>query len=362
MKKLITLILYFACLGILSAQGLIEDKPLRGIWDFQLEKVWSIDHAGDEFFGMIVELRVMNDGTVIFRDMRDNLSYILNSDGHVICDFALQGSEPGKISRYLNCFSAKDQIVIGSPEKLHYFTKKGEYVKSISNNLFAQFPLHFISKDEAFFSTDTESIIRKDLRTGDEAVVHRFSTEEKEPDNGPQYLFLGLSVQLKIGVHEKTKSLYCGKNDKYEIVVKDFNGDIIRSFGLKRDKIGFTYDDKKRYFTRPQMGKDQQESLYASIPDELACFFKIQVIKDLVYIYSIYDFSRRRSQQPIDVFSLNGEYLYKGLITFDKDQFFANAENIVIYDDYVYVILYSDQGRKCSINKYHISLPENQEQ
>jgi len=97
------------------------DKPLRGEWNFRPQKIWEIESVNDVPFVRPSELRASQDEMLYFHDFDQNVSYVFDKEGKFIHSFAKQGSGPGEVSRYLNCFLAGDKVVIGSPEKLHYF-------------------------------------------------------------------------------------------------------------------------------------------------------------------------------------------------------------------------------------------------
>jgi len=364
MKKLcFILIILFAFSAFAQVRN--EDNPLKGEWNFNPEKVWEIDRADEEPFAMPAELRVSRDGTIVFRDFMKNISHIFDQNGKYVSSFAREGTKTDEVSRYLNCFLADDKIVIGSPDKLIFFTREGKFLKFLSNNLYECFPLYFINENEFLYASGDLSgnpegkvtITGKNLINKKETALDDFNVKKGSTNRGLLFLILGVTPQIRMDMNPATGHFYYGRNDNYEIRVANLEGKRIHSFGLKREKKNFPDKVKKKNFDNPRMPEDQKKALLASLPDELAHYFKISVNKGLVYVFAVNEFNRRQNKQQIDIFSPDGTYLYCGYINFDDDVFFRSPENMVILDEYLYVILYGDNGKKGSVAKYKISLP-----
>jgi len=260
----------------------------------------------------------------------------------------------------------KERIVIATSDKLHFYNMDAEYVQSVTNNLFQRFPLVFLS-DQAFVyvSEDTEmadpdrAVLKKlHVGTGDTQAFTEFPVKitEGEEKGGPSYVFLGLTPQVKVAFDENSGKMYCGRSDRYEITVTDPGGSRIGQFSLERHRKAFTEKEKRKYFTNPRRTPEQTEAIIASLPDALTYYMRIQVNEGLVYIFAVDEFTRTQNIQHIDIFSLHGEYLYRGRIRFGEDLFFRNAEQLVVRDEHLYVILSDAQG-KSRLAKYKIDLP-----
>ena len=65
----------------------------------------------------------------------------------------------------------------------------------------------------------------------------------------------------------------------------------------------------------------------------------------------------KTSSQQIDIFSEKGEYIYSGKIGFGDNLKFGSPSNLLIKDEYFYVILENDQGKQ-TLAKYRIKLPQ----
>ena len=351
-------VLFFMSLT-LSAQVINQDKPEKGTWNFNLKKVWEVDQAGTESFRMPAEMRVSKNEEIVFRDFMGNKSFLFDKDGKFIKSFAAGGSEPGQVKRYLNCFSSEENIVIGEPDKLHFYNFKGEYEKSFPNNLFARFPLAFLDKHRFIYVEglpEGKPVLKSlDISSGDESVFYEFPEGEKSARSN--MLVLGVTPQLRMAADIKSGQFYFGRNDEYNIHVSDKNGREIRNFALDRKRKQLTEEIKRKSFENSRMPKAQLEALIKSLPDKLAQFFTLQFNDGLIYVFPVNQFERRLNKLQIDIFSPEGEYLYVSHINFENDEFFGNPENLTFFDNHLYVILKREDGKKSVLCKFEISLP-----
>ena len=125
MKKLwVVLVCGFFCF-VLFADVRNDDKPIKGEWDFRPQKVWEVDKVDDVPFERPSELRASQDEKLYFHNFDRGVSYVFDKDGKLVNSFAKQGTAPSEVSRYINCFLAGDKVVVGSPDKLHFFSEQG---------------------------------------------------------------------------------------------------------------------------------------------------------------------------------------------------------------------------------------------
>ncbi|UCG31835.1 MAG: hypothetical protein JSU68_09225 [Phycisphaerales bacterium] len=358
--------LFFPAAG-LAADGLVADEPAYGEWDFAAQKVWERERAGEEAFGRPAELRLTPDETLCFHDFDKQVSYIFDRDGGLVRAFGSQGRGPGEVSRYINCFTVGDKIVVGTPDTLEYFSKGGEFVRSVRNDLFARFPLVFLDEDEFLCVPGgphetrggKERILRRNVRTAAETEFAVLRVSSREGGQAGGAVVLGLTPQVRITHDPQTGEIYCGRNDKYAIHVFDSSGELLRNFGLKRAKVRVTDETKMEYLESLGMPKGRREALARSLPDKLACYYHIQVNDGLIYVFAVTGLDRRPSSQRIDVFRPDGTYLYRGRIGFeDGRHIYSSPENLAIRNDRLYVILEDDAGKK-TLAKYQVTLPKD---
>jgi hypothetical protein len=343
------------------------DKQLKGEWNFRPQKVWEVDNVKDMPFERPSELRASQGEMLYFHDFDRGVSHVFNRDGKFINSFAQQGSGPGEVSRYLNCFIAGEKVVVGSPDKLLYFSEEGAFLESFPNNLFERFPLIFVSESEFLYfpqkmgqpQGETIKIVSLDLRSGQEKVRDEFSvsTGEKAGPGGPPVVVLGLTPQVKIEFDPLAQRLYYGRSDDYTIHVSETEGTRLFSFGLDRGRKTVTEEDKRKHFENSSIPKDRYEKILPALPDELTHFMRIRAVSGLIFVYSTESLERQQDKIAIDIFSSEGKYMYRAQLKFgDESPLYTHVEKVVIRGNHCYALLEDGSG-KYTLAKYRISLP-----
>jgi hypothetical protein len=367
MKNLFIFFVVLIVISLLFAEVNNPDKPLKGEWDVNPQKIWEVNRVGDKPFERPSELRVSPDEMLCLHDFDHRVSYVFNHSGEFINSFAKQGEAPGEVDRYLNCFIAGDKAVIGTPGKLHFYTREGTFIKSYENNLFERFPLLFVSEDEFLYSPrvgsnfaeDKEKIVRRNLKTGEEVGFAEFSISkgEKSTQGGMSLVILGLTPQIKVGFDPDLKRFYYGRSDDYSIHVAELTGKRLFTFTLDRERRAVTEKDKWRHFEQTRLPKERVEKILPSLPNFLTYFMRIQVFEGLIFIFSTESLDRQQEKLAIDVFSPKGKYLYRSYLKFgDGSPSYTHVEKVVMRNTHVYAILESKEGSP-SLVKYKIDLP-----
>lgn len=367
MKNLIILFIALFMISLLSAEVNNPDKPLRGEWDFNPQKIWEVNRVGDKLFERPSELRASPDEMLYLHDFDHKVSYIFNHSGEFINSFAKQGEQSGEVDRYLNCFIAGDRVVIGTPNKLHFYTREGMFIKSYENNLFERFPLLFVSEDGFLYSPrvgsniaeDKVRIVRKNLKTGEEVGWDEFSIAKgkKSPEGGMALVILGLTPQIKVGFDPDSERIYYGRSDDYSIHVAELTGKRLFTFNLDRDRKAVTEKDKWRHFEQTRLPKERIEKILPSLPNFLTQYMRIQVVEGLVFIFSTESLDRRQEKLAVDIFSPEGKYLYRSYLKFrDDSPSYTHVEKVVIKNTHLYAVLENEEGRS-SLVKYKINMP-----
>jgi hypothetical protein len=370
MKKLWLLMACgFVCVFIF-ADVKSADRPLKGEWDFRPQKVWEIDNVNNSPFGRPSELRASQNEKIYFHDFDQDVSHVSNSEGKIINSFAKQGTEPGEVSRYLNCFVAGDKVVVGSPDKLHFYSEQGTFIESFENNLFFRFPLLFLNENEFLYAPqgmgqplgDKIKIMSVNLRSNLEKLLFEFSVsrEEKAGAGGPPVVVLGLTPQVKIGYDPGAQKLYIGRSDDYTIHVADAKGNKLYSFGLDRERKGVTNEEKKKHFEKSSIPKDRIDKIIPTLPEKLTYFFRIQFVENFVFVYFTESLERLQEKIAVDIFSPEGKYLYRSHLKFEGETpIYTHVEKVVIKGSHCYALLDEESG-KSILAKYKISLPPHQ--
>lgn len=365
MKRILCIGWLLVPILLLCGQTSIKDHPIKGEWNFYPEKIWETEKAGDVDFGRIAELLISNKNNIYVRDFENNISYIFDEKGLFKNKFAPQGNEEGQLSHYLNRFPAGEKIVLAAPDKLHFFTQDGTFDHAVENNPFLRFPLYFIDENEFIYAPNfpqspwnQKKLIAHDIPSGNDKILIDFSeteTDNEQAPQGPMIMIFSLTPQVKLAFDGK--KMVFGRNDQYKIFTADQNGKILSSFSLQRKRMIASLDDKKQHFADLKIPEKQVEKIISQLPDEMTYFSNIELIKGLIYIFAVSGMEPKVTSQQIDVFSEQGEYLYRGTIEFGNGLKFGSPSNLFIKDEYVYVILENSQGRQ-SLAKYRIKLPE----
>jgi hypothetical protein len=351
--------------------GPYPEQTLPGItskeitWNFNQQKVWEIDKAGNEDFGRPGEPRIGNKDILYLHDFDKKFSYIFDAQGELLKKFAYEG-ENKEVSRYINCFTFGDNVVIGAMDKLHFYTRDGKLIKSVPNNIFTCFPLAFMNKTEYLVApgalsglpAGTTEIIKVNLESGKDEKFAEVKLNEEEKSLPPGGVIVGLTPQILATYDDKNERIYYCKNSEYKIYVVDLNGNILNSFGKELERINVSLDERKehlRFFLKDRPD-ETITNMAKGLPGELAYFHNIQVNNGFLYIFRMTEFSRKYTKQEIDIYSLDGEFLYIGAIQFENGLSLKTVNGVQIRGNSLYALLLSEDGKR-KIVKYKIDIP-----
>lgn len=100
--------------------------------------------------------------------------------------------------------------------------------------------------------------------------------------------------------------------------------------------------------------------LVESLPDEISCFHRIDVVNGLVYVFvpELELGQKWPDIKQIDIFSPEGEYLYKAQLEFGNglEPLFSPLHNLAIVGDNLFIVLTNKQDNVV-VSKYKIKLP-----
>jgi hypothetical protein len=342
------------------------DNPAKGTWNFKPKKVLEITKAGDEEFGRPREQRIGKDGILYLRDFDKKYSCIFSPDGKLLKIFASQTGNPPEISMYLNCFIVGDKVVIAAMDKLHFYDKSGNLIKSIPNNIFERFPLAFINENKFYLGPGALAglpqgkgrIVCLDVTNNTETTFMDITLSDSEKKIPPGMVILGVIPQILMAYDEQNQKVYYAKNTEYKINIADESGNVLGSFGRNIPKVYISGEQKKEHMAAnlgSQVPVEMMNRMVNNMPDSLTYFHSMIINKGLVYLFRMTQFSKLNTTQEIDIFSKDGVYLYKGILEF-KDGTFANMGDVQIKDDIMVVRLVDKEGKPV-IAKYKINVP-----
>ncbi|HUU06407.1 MAG TPA: hypothetical protein VMZ49_11095 [Patescibacteria group bacterium] len=352
-------------MGADPGQSLHDIKPEKGTWNFNQRKVWEIDKAGNEAFGRPGEPRIGNKGFLYLRDFDKKFSYIFDAKGELLKKFAYEG-ENKDVAKYINCFTFGENVVIGAMDKLHFYTSAGELIKSVPNNIFMRFPLAFMNKSEYLVApgalsglpAGTAEITKVNLESGKDEKFAVIKLSEEEKSLPPGGVIVGLIPQVLATYDDKNEKIYFCKNSEYKIFVADADGKILNRFGREPERINVSLDARKEHlrFFLKDMPDERITSIAKELPGKLAYFHHIQINDGFLYIFRMTEFSTKLTKQVIDIYSLDGEFLYTGTIQFENGLSLKNANGVQIRGNGLYALL-ADENGKSRIVKYKIDIP-----
>jgi hypothetical protein len=351
------------------------DKPLKGEWDLKPGKVWEITGVGDDPLARPL-VRVSGDGTCYVIDRKTKKNYIFDASGKFIKSFAPRGEGPQEVMRNIAIHYVDGQLIMLDLHKIHYLTKSGKITRSVKHDIFANTPYLFLDPHQCIAITlnplgekGRERELRlMDIKTGKIKTLYRYQHGILLNNDENQEWVLevpGITPSEIVGYDYVNKKVYFGMNNSYTIDVFDLEGKLLNSFSLKRprQKVPKKSIEKWIKATRPEVPYRQAAK---NIPTELNYFHSIQIIAGLVYVYTLewgepMLFTNRWGTQKIDIFTLEGKYLYRACFNPGKDYkiyFSIPIQLEFIQRGHFYVTL-EDESGEIKLVKYKISLPKS---
>jgi hypothetical protein len=368
MKKIILLSVFLACFFVLYPVDEIKNgnTPLKGNWDFQIEKVWEIDDLRGESIGRIDQISVAENGKLYIND-RSAINHIIDENGKLIKSFGKKGEGPGEIIDERASFLLSDMIVIADRSKLHYFTLDGQYIKSVPHHYFKKTPVIFLDEDTFIAAPYSVNYYPKgighlsilNLKTGKESIITEFPIFKGgiARVGSAQIVWLVKELDPMMTVEAHGGRLYYGMSDVYKIAISDLNGKKITTFSLDREKKEISNQTKKDLFAAPELKGDVRKALMNSHPDELNHFTHIEIHGKFIYVF-LADLENP-FRKEIDIFSMDGKYQYRSSIAFAKSMVIPTLDYgnpICIKKNNLYIVLEDEEGT-LSISRYKIKLP-----
>jgi len=344
------------------------DKPLKGEWHFNPVKVWEIESAGADVFGVPANMQVSDQDCLYVYDQENKKNYIFDSDGNFIKTYGNKGQGPGEARDQSSLFLVDDKILIVDVGRIHYSRLDGTYLHSVVNSLYSRRPILFLSEHEflaaplgIFEAPDFRAQIKRiNLETDQETVIADFEIFEGGIGRAGKMvgslIVPGLTPLMTVGYG--SERLYYGRSDRYRIQIAGLNGKLLNAFSLDRNKKRVSENIKRKYFGQySSMRKQALDQIIATTPNETTFFSRIETHGGLIYIF-VPDISRQ-NRQEIDIFSPEGKYYYRGYFAIEDDLTMLEPQiyNPYIKDEFLYISV-TDRKDNVKIIKYEISLPD----
>jgi hypothetical protein len=369
-KKNLLLILLTAISALLFSDIRNRDKPLKGEWDFRLEKVWEVEQAGESVFGRPFTLTVAEDEAMYVFDAKNDENYIFDKNGVFVNAFSRSGQGPGEVVGQERTHLISGKLAIVGRNGIHYFSRDGEYLKTTGLEKVRQPPQIILSEDEfiAFPMTAVGSpdgsgeILYCRLDREEERKIADFSLTQagigQSDDNVVDIVAIGLSPLLTAAYDHGR--LYWGVSHTYEIHISDLEGRTIGGFSIDRKSRKVSSSFKKKYFTGMSIPPEMVASIAKSFSNKLTYFHQIEVHEGLVYVFVPeldLDQGTARIAQ-IDIFSPEGKYLYRAHLDFGAGltHLFSPLSNLAFRNGHLYAVCIRGDDAIVLV-KYKASLP-----
>ena len=369
MKRILILLTLLLLVFLLHSEIINPDKPLKGDWDLNAQKVWEISRYGKKRMALPSIRCVWDDGTICIYDWKRNLHYLFDSNGKLITSFGKKGEGPGEVRWPRSYFSVNDKLIIYDQPKLVYFLKNGKYLKSIPIGGNYDPPIYFINENKYISRPQSSrlegNLTLVDLETRDKKIIKNITPYANALNLAKGERVISISIpwlnpDFHLDFDGKSKRLYYGISDSYLITIANLEGNIIDIFSVKREKRKVTKKMKKDYAKRnPGEARMISPQMRKRIPKELNYFSKIQIINGLLYVF-ITNYAEHWENQQIDIFSTDGKYLYRTIFTpEDGDKIYSSAlfYGLIINNGYLYAVMEDNDG-DINFVKYKISLPQ----
>jgi len=374
MKYITSFILFFSLILFISnlnAEVKNEDKPLKGEWDFQLQPVWDVESAGEDVLVSVRAIRVDDNGNIYLFEGKHNKFFVFDSNGELSNSFGKRGEGPGEYKDVFNFFLINDSIIAPDQGRIHYFSKKGKFLKTV-NPGFISFPRTFIDENRFIMIHENEDEKQKyekleiyDLERKKRSLLAEVVAEKllsASSESGGRQMAVKIKISnttpvVVLALHNN--SLYFGKNDLYSIKKVDLKRNELLSFSLKgRERKKIPMDYKKKLVERISLNNRKMppamvDQIVKGMPEYAPYFNQISIEeKGLIYVY-INDPANERGQE-IDIFSPEGKYLYHAHIVLPDG--LIKTRGIVIKGEFMYVFAEDNDGER-KLVKYKIVKP-----
>jgi len=367
--SILTLAVIFLFLLSMSLQGEIvnKDKPEKGTGNFNMKELWQVSEGGENPFGNIRSILISEDGILCCLDDKLNQMFLYDKDGKFLKGFSKKGEGPGEIKlfRQAGLLNAGKFIAVRDSDRIHYFNWEGEYLESFPNPR-PRAPILFLSR--YVFITAPQNILaapkgiaevkKVNLKTGEESLITKFSMYKggtiANRNSQASIIANGLTPMFELGLYKDR--LYYGVSDKYRIEISNMNGKALSGFGVTREKSKVTEEEKVRPILQGAKGLAPEEllrTLAKKLPNEETYFVDIQSHNGQIWIF-VTDWKRGPSKQ-IDIFSPDGNYLYRRFVKIDPEE--SITSGLIVHGDSMYLVI-RDAEDEFRVAKYSIDLPK----
>lgn len=370
MKLIVLVMMVFTFTASLFSQVKNPDTPLKGRWDFHMEKTWEVEEAENDLFGSVQNIGSADDGRVYILDSKNYKIYIFSPEGKFISSFGKRGEGPGEIKNFEmgeQLFVVNQHIIVADRSRISYFSLDGTFEKSIVYSTQLK-PREFIS-DEVLISAPVNPVLLggktakikwynvKDHREKIIAQYEPFkeaAATERSPGRTVTITAVFSGVTPIMMVKYRNNQVYYGMCNTYTINRVDLKGKKTFSFSIEgREAQKITPAIKKELAKGlSDIPQDILERILDGLPKK-ASFYQDLSIDNRGFVYVFLANPTGAPIQDIDIFSPEGKYLYSSLLRAEE----GNSIQVIYLLDNLLVIAVEDEEGTVKVAQYSVQLP-----
>lgn len=354
-------------INVFSQNIVNKNIPLKGEWNFNPVKIWSVSNGGNDFFSKGA-IAVGEKGLCYFIERKQFKTYIFDSDGKFLSSFGRNGEGPGEFKLAFKIFAPKDKIFVPDLGFMNRFSKDGKFEKKEIIPELGPFstPLAFIDDKTILYLKEddkhNENIYIYDMINKNSRKIFSYkSTSQKELPTG------AFASNDNVIAYADKNSILLSRKNKYEIKEFHLNGKEKLSFSIKdREKIKIslkrkTFEAERQlsngttFATSSGFFKPTKEFLIKNMPNKIPSYFE-RIYKDINgYIYLFRNkWENNGEERKIDIFSPDGKYIYNGKLLLPDNTIIIGEP--IFYKNYLYAFTENKEGER-KLEKYKIELP-----
>jgi D-alanyl-D-alanine carboxypeptidase len=354
-----------------------QDTPAYGEWDFAPREEWSLNELAHHPLRRGSVVHVDADGSLYLLDRVSARVAVLGSDGQLLRSFGGHGDGP-RFAYPLDLFLTSRYIHVldmaRSGDKIKTYDKSGNHVATFDVEKEAS-PRLFVDDDTYVAVRSGPDVLNRPpherleivSRSGAAgAVLGKFPAEDKlimevfVPMG--RYILLENDINIfpRLIVHFDGAMLYLGRSDAYTIKRVDLNGGEDLAFsiaGRVRELLPRDYAvnlaGRKKVAGTKEMTGETKEQFVERFPERQVFYTKIATDEQgLVYVFGpdVTDFGT----QEIDIFSPEGEYLYRAALELPGGR--ERISPLELDGEQVYALVRDEEGA-AHLVKYEIDRP-----
>jgi hypothetical protein len=347
------------------------DKPLKGKWNFHMEKQWEITQPGGEIFAHIGSIVPDDEGTIFVMDRKNFKIFIIDKNGKHVSSFGKKGEGPGELREMNSCFLVNQQLAFpdNNANKIHFFSKKGKFLKSvvIPNDLS---PRIMIDEDRLVSvpyinwrdPKGEASGFIYNIKDKSKKVLFKFSTYKKgmvrktSGTSSSSYSYSNSAITPIMVLNYYNNKFYYGFNNEYKITVKDIYSlkeELV--FTLKREKTKVPAGFKDNLLKGINWPENIKMEIKRGFPDYYTYFEDIICDQNKnIYVFLTSTDQNHSNVRKLDIFSPGGKYIYSSEIHTEED---VEINQAALKGDILFLALETMEG-DLKLVKYKIQLPQ----